>query len=308
MALVYLIENEVNGKQYVGWSSRSVEDRWRRHVLASIRGNETLLYRAMRKHGVDNFTVYVLVTGVSMKEAKRLERSYIQELATFSEEGGYNMTLGGDGVAGWRHKKSTRKVLSEKIQERNSDLAYRTRFLAVMEDPAVKERHAKRTREAQQDPANRAIRSLRMQKFWATPKNRSRMLRAIRKNSRDPKHLENLRRAWSDPKIRAQRMTTARDPARREKMSKDALSRWRDPVYRSRQETALRRRFSRLGGKEQQAEVLRAVQERPGVKERQVEGVMKYWQDTKARERHSRVMKRAWARRKAVIGNALNRR
>lgn len=97
---IYLIENTVNHKLYVGLTGRSVERRWQRH--RSNAGREDLqylhLYRAMSKHGTGAFDFMELTWASTREEANRLETEWIERLGTF--EYGYNQTRGGDGVSG----------------------------------------------------------------------------------------------------------------------------------------------------------------------------------------------------------------
>ena len=55
---IYLITNKVNGKKYVG-QSIDIEERWKDHIWASKK-SKLLIYRAMRKYGIDNFDFSIL--------------------------------------------------------------------------------------------------------------------------------------------------------------------------------------------------------------------------------------------------------
>ena len=61
---LYLITNTVNNKKYVGKTYQEVETRFKQHVSDSIRerNKNRPLYRAMRKYGVENFTVELIVS------------------------------------------------------------------------------------------------------------------------------------------------------------------------------------------------------------------------------------------------------
>lgn len=103
---IYTITNLIDGKQYVGKTSSDPQKYWRWHVSRAERGVDPskLLYRAMSKHGIENFSFDILVQ-IPRNELKefnneldRLETHYIEKLNTYNN--GYNMTLGGDGAAG----------------------------------------------------------------------------------------------------------------------------------------------------------------------------------------------------------------
>lgn len=92
MVGIYKITNQINNKAYIGQSIH-IEERWKEHERDS-NTIDTLLYRAMRKYGFDNFSFEVLE---ECPEAKLNEREiyWIKFFDTF--ENGYNLTMGGDG-------------------------------------------------------------------------------------------------------------------------------------------------------------------------------------------------------------------
>ena len=96
MAYIYTITNKSNHKQYVGKTNRTVEQRWKEHLLEinQERSKNRPLYRAMKKYGVDNFVIEELEE-VDLSEAEEKEKYWIETLRTYKD--GYNATIGGDG-------------------------------------------------------------------------------------------------------------------------------------------------------------------------------------------------------------------
>lgn len=86
-----------SGKSYVGMTSQpKIEDRWEDHLLDAKHGSKSHLHRAIRKYGLENWTVEELSRKIcSRVEACDKERRLIEEHDTFNT--GYNMTKGGDG-------------------------------------------------------------------------------------------------------------------------------------------------------------------------------------------------------------------
>lgn len=106
---IYLATNLTNGKQYVGLSTVSMESRRKQHFKKS-KGNSPLkFHRAIRKYGKESFDWTVIDTAVTEEELCKKEMYWINKLNTFNN--GYNMTLGGDGLNGY---KNTRE---QKIQK-----------------------------------------------------------------------------------------------------------------------------------------------------------------------------------------------
>ena len=90
MGVIYKISNLVNGDFYIGMTrDRDTRRRWRKHKTNALH-LDTYLYRAMRKYGIDQFTIETIEETAGDPEA--LEIQYIGELSP-----PYNMTAGGDG-------------------------------------------------------------------------------------------------------------------------------------------------------------------------------------------------------------------
>lgn len=89
-SIIYQITNVVNFNCYIGKTTKTAEQRFKRHCCNSKKGN-THLYRAMRKFGLDKFTITVLEETTPELLNDR-EQFWISELNPH-----YNMTIGGDG-------------------------------------------------------------------------------------------------------------------------------------------------------------------------------------------------------------------
>lgn len=96
MAFIYVITNDVNGKQYVGKTGNSIEQRFREHIADSKkrRCEKRPLYRAMNKYGVEHFSIELLEE-CSIEDSSEREMYWIKTLNTYGHTG-YNATLGGD--------------------------------------------------------------------------------------------------------------------------------------------------------------------------------------------------------------------
>lgn len=116
MGSIYLITNLINGKQYVGQTKRSVEDRYAEHIQEALNTNKNLhLYNSIRKYGIENFSIDILEDNVDEKDLDRLEIYYIGLFDTFHN--GYNNTVGGGGVRGYHHNKETRYRIGKSVSK-----------------------------------------------------------------------------------------------------------------------------------------------------------------------------------------------
>ena len=99
MSFIYKIENIVNNKCYVGWTSKTVESRWNEHKCDAlkIRDNRKF-YNAIRKYGIEIWDVTILCEVENNEIAKKKEIEFIELYDSYNN--GYNSTLGGDGNNG----------------------------------------------------------------------------------------------------------------------------------------------------------------------------------------------------------------
>lgn len=107
------------GRAYVGVTKRGATVRWKQHQRDCASGADTYLYNAMRKYGVDWFSLQVLCECYSAREAKTCERALIASHNTYAHSGrGFNLTYGGDGNWGWKPSAKTKEKIGAKSAER----------------------------------------------------------------------------------------------------------------------------------------------------------------------------------------------
>lgn len=121
---VYVVTCSKNGKQYVGFTSRS--NRFDTHCYNASIGQAGALYNAIRKYGRECFEYRTLCRCTSAKAAKKLEVKYIAKLNTRAPLG-YNLTDGGDGQVGAKLSYETRQRMSLAHMKRQKDPALRAR-------------------------------------------------------------------------------------------------------------------------------------------------------------------------------------
>ena len=88
--IIYKITNEVNGKIYIGKTTKTIEERFQKHLYTTNGGSKTYLHRAIRKYGADNFSLKTLE--VVKGDIDEREIHWISNLNP-----DYNMTTGGEG-------------------------------------------------------------------------------------------------------------------------------------------------------------------------------------------------------------------
>lgn len=93
---IYLVTNSVNGHRYIGVTGKAPNRRLRDHFSASQNLKyQGRFYRAIRRHGRENFSIQTLLTCGDRESAFACEITMIAEAKPE-----YNSTLGGEGQLG----------------------------------------------------------------------------------------------------------------------------------------------------------------------------------------------------------------
>lgn len=110
---IYLVRH--NGKPvYVGFTSRPLHERWKKHYQDAKRMSSFVLHQAIRKYGIDQFSIETIYTGDDWKHTLQvMEPQFITEYNTFIDNDGYNMTMGGEGNVGRKVSDETKRKMSE---------------------------------------------------------------------------------------------------------------------------------------------------------------------------------------------------
>lgn len=126
---VYAIHNLVTSKFYIGITRVGVERRWREHCSASRRKRRSIAITAsIKKHGVENFYVTTLKTGLSREDAIQAEKDLISEWNTLWPNG-YNCSPGGDGHIGHGVTDEAKRKIGAASRARWRDPAFREKMV-----------------------------------------------------------------------------------------------------------------------------------------------------------------------------------
>lgn len=126
MGCIYKITNTINGKLYIGYTTRPIKERMRRHKTDDCK-TETLLGRAINKYGWENFVYEVILEEEDKEKLLELEQYYIKKFNSLKPNG-YNMTIGGEKLYGENnpfyghtHTEETKQKLSELAKQRTGE-------------------------------------------------------------------------------------------------------------------------------------------------------------------------------------------
>lgn len=101
---IYLIKSKLNNKCYIG-QTIDYKKRTKEHIYGRNSNKNSIIDRAIKKHGKDMFEFSVIDYATNQDDADELERKYIQEYNSLKPNG-YNILIGGRNQQGsWNQKK-----------------------------------------------------------------------------------------------------------------------------------------------------------------------------------------------------------
>jgi len=91
---IYIIRNKINNKVYIGQTTLTLEERFKKHIYDSKgRTKHRPLYIAFDKYGIENFYIE-LIEDCATELADEREQFWIKKYNSY-RDGGYNATIGG---------------------------------------------------------------------------------------------------------------------------------------------------------------------------------------------------------------------
>lgn len=131
---VYKHTNLVNGKVYIGITSRLPEKRWGRNGC-NYRSNHHF-YNAILKYGWDSgFSHEILYSGLTKENAEEHERDLIRHFNSANPEYGYNIALGGNSVG--KMSDATKKKISASNKGKRRTLEQRKKMSDIAKESSL---------------------------------------------------------------------------------------------------------------------------------------------------------------------------
>jgi len=126
MSCIYILENSINGKKYVGQTTKTFKTRLQQHLKSKF-----VIGNALKKYGLDNFKQYIY-SGIPENLLDYCETEMIKRLDTIAPNG-YNLESGGhknkhaseeskrkmsEAQSGKHLSKETKRKISEALKGR----------------------------------------------------------------------------------------------------------------------------------------------------------------------------------------------
>jgi group I intron endonuclease len=115
MGYVYLVTNQINSKQYIGKTLRTLAARKEGHEASAYRKSKLVFHQALRKYSCSSFQWRIIYSSDVNEKLMIAERVYIRLYKT-KVPYGYNLTDGGEGNSGWVPSRSTRRKIGNALR------------------------------------------------------------------------------------------------------------------------------------------------------------------------------------------------
>lgn len=117
---IYKSTNKINGKIYIGFDSKWPKRKFR-HEKDAFNSRSSayndVFHKALRKYGKHNFEWEVIYISKDAEHTKNIMESFFikkyNSHINFNNSNGYNMTLGGEGMLGFKHNTNTKNKISK---------------------------------------------------------------------------------------------------------------------------------------------------------------------------------------------------
>lgn len=152
--IVYMHENKINHKKYIGITCQKPTQRWRGGKGYKI----GVFKKAIDKYGWNNFEHKILYEKLSKEDACLKEIELIEKYKTTNPNYGYNLCEGGNLTLRYHHTKESKKKMSNSkkgmYDGKNNPMYGKNGILAPMYGKHLTEEHKRKISEAKKGKSN----------------------------------------------------------------------------------------------------------------------------------------------------------
>ena len=152
--IVYMHENKINHKKYIGITCQKPTQRWRGGKGYKI----GIFKKAIDKYGWNNFNHIVLYKHLTKEQACLKEQELIKKYNTMNENYGYNLCEGGNLTIGYHHTENSKLKMSKSkkgmYKGKNNPMYGKSGILAPAYGKHLTEEHKRKISEAKKGKAN----------------------------------------------------------------------------------------------------------------------------------------------------------
>lgn len=272
---IYKITDLTTGKIYVGQTTRTTEERFKEHMKA-----DSLLGRAIRAHGVENFKIEVLEKCETIEQLNEREPYWIKYFDCLAKKG-LNLTSGGNN--GWEFAEEVKRQISITMTGRKQTDEHR-------------ENSSKAQQKRWMDPLEHEKASDAQIKRYENPAERAKTSAAIRKSRQENPIPESSRKQQAE----SLKIFYANNPEAIEHLSEMTQQQFATPESRARHSEIMVEYYAQnpvsAATREKHSEAMKKFYaENPEACERISEEGKKRWGDPQEHEKHSERMRKFYA-------------
>jgi len=147
--IIYVIINVINGKVYIGQTTKNFKKYWEGHKKDSGKGVRKYLYNAIRRYGIESFIVWRIDVADGQKELDSKEIFWIAFSDALNHEKGYNIAPGGKGGGSGKKNEEIKRKMRNAQRKRKERDGYvnspetRKKIKETLNKPEVKKRRGK---------------------------------------------------------------------------------------------------------------------------------------------------------------------
>lgn len=278
-----LDENKVaRNKFYVG-KSNNPQKRLKEHIKCALSGVDTIFYRAIRAHGIENFSIVQVYECESEDDAFEKEKSLILELKSYvglEDCNGYNSTLGGDGFDSDTASINAKKSWEENYEKRK--LANKTRW---DKNPEEKKKHSETLKKSLSSEEHKKVKHDVMLERWKDEEYRL--------------HMSNMhKKRWNNVEFREKTTNSIKEAKARPDVKEKTRTR-NKKVWESLSEEEKEEVISRLKKARKEKFLQKTKKEKPSKEKKKFGPTTKKaketWHNLEVKNERIRRMKEAWA-------------
>ncbi len=234
--IIYLLSFP-NGK-YIGQTIQGVNIRWKEHLRDVKKGSTLPVHHAIKKYynknpKLNQVKIETIDKAYSLEELNCLEKKYIIEYNSFNgdnQEGGYNMTKGGDGCKGYKFTEEQKKNC-KKIQKKRKE-----------EHPEIAINHSKIMKQRAIDNPEIGIQhSIIMKQLYINNPSKKEDMSILKKQQ----YNDNPEMALQQKKIKIKLYESEEGTEIIEKIRNKSIQQWQDPEKKKKIMDEKRKRFSK---------------------------------------------------------------
>jgi group I intron endonuclease len=208
---LYTVTNLIDLKVYVGQTT-DPDRRWYQHKWCAENDPKgcPYLYRAIKKHGVDNFQYEVVGIYESLDSINQAEEWFINAIESTMACVGYNIALGGDNQT---RSPETRRKISDTLTKLCNTPEFRQHAAEwsndLWKDPKHRVNVRKKLKAHSAIPSVKQKRQEGARMLWQDPTYRGKVIEAVKLGSSTPKERERRRKSQQGEKGSAAKLTEA---------------------------------------------------------------------------------------------------